>query len=190
MLSAIPGAGVEVGARTTSFGAEVEFKLPWKNFANFAPAAGEIIGLDAELCYSDGAARVDRTFAFGSPLSVQQPASLANVQLVEQFRDEHWRPCGPLLLPVRCDTPWGQNERAMVYAQKLLDLEGHEIEAFDGQIATLNEEGQFYRAEAKWSIDLAPPGGYLLVGIAYDAAGNELTRVAPRMVSVGMNQGY
>src|SRR5690606_8953935 len=76
-LDAIPKIGIEVAARKTEFGAEVEFKLPWANFPEFQPKAGEVIALDAELCYSDGGPRVYRTFAYGSPLSVQQPASLA-----------------------------------------------------------------------------------------------------------------
>jgi hypothetical protein len=50
MLKAIGGDGVEVGARRTDFGMEVEFKLPWSNFPNFKAAEGEVIALDSELC--------------------------------------------------------------------------------------------------------------------------------------------
>jgi hypothetical protein len=95
MLQAIPGTGVEVAARRTSDGAEVEFKLPWANFPEFKVEPNAVIALDAELCYSDGQARVNRTFVYGSPLSVQQPASQARVQLVEKLEKEHWKACGP-----------------------------------------------------------------------------------------------
>jgi len=37
---------------------------------------------------------------------------------------------------------------------------------------------------------LAAPGTYHLLGIVYDKAGKELTRVAPRMVSANMQPGY
>ncbi len=82
-LDAIPQQGVEVAARRTSYGLEVECKLPWSNFPDFQPAAGQVIGVDAELSYSDGQARSDRTFVFGCPLSVQNSDNLARVQLVD-----------------------------------------------------------------------------------------------------------
>src|SRR5665213_2766051 len=69
--NAIPRIGVEVASRRTAVGMDVEFKLPWTNFPDFKAQAGTIIALDAELCYSDGAGRVFRSFAFGSPLNVQ-----------------------------------------------------------------------------------------------------------------------
>ena len=96
-LDAIPKVGVEVASRETGYGMEVEFKLPWKNFANFTAKVGEVIGVDAELCYSDGGPRVDRFFSYGSPLSVQQPASLAKVQLVERLERAYWKQCGPVI---------------------------------------------------------------------------------------------
>ena len=107
-LDAIKKIGVEVGARRTKTGIEVEFKLPWVNFPNFKPELNAVIAIDAELCYSDGGPRVFRTFAFGSPLSVQQPASLGKVQLVERIESEHWQACGPVMMPLRCDTAWTQ----------------------------------------------------------------------------------
>ncbi len=206
MLKAIPGDGVEVGARKTSYGAEVEFKLPWSNFPEFKVAKDAVIALDAELCYSDGAARVYRTFAYGSPLSVQQPASQAKVQLVEKLEPAHWKQCAAVMAPVRCDTPWSQPTSALVTGMmalppnqidllgktvfRLLDLDGKKIQDVEGQVETLNAEGRFLRARAQWPTDLAPPGKYLLIGILYDQQGNELGRVAPRMVSVNMTPGY
>jgi len=205
-LDAIPKIGIEVGARNTQHGMEVEFKLPWKNFANFAAAEGEIIAVDAELCYSDGASRVDRFFAYGSPLSVQQPASLAMVQLVDRLEPEHWRQCGPVLMPVRCDTAWQQPEKARAQGLialppnhsdsigkvvfRLTDLEGASLGEFEAEKQVLQDEGNFAMGVASWPTDIAPPGGHQVTAIVFDKSGQELARIAPRLVSTSMQQGY
>ena len=119
-LDAIPKTGVEVAAKRTAVGMDVEFKLPWVNFPEFKARVGEIIGLDAELCYSDGGPRVDRSFVFGSPLSVQQPANLARVQLVEKILPEHIAASAAVLAPVRCDTEWAQPTKPRVTARMAL----------------------------------------------------------------------
>jgi hypothetical protein len=206
MLEAIPGTGVEVAARRTSYGAEVEFKLPWINFPDFKPDLDAVIALDAELCYADGGPRVYRTFAFGSPLSVQQPASQAKVQLVETLEPAHWKACGPVMTPIRCDTPWTQDTRALVTGLlaippdhadqigrvvfRIVGLDGATLAEHEGLIETLQAEGRFYRAQAQWPTDEASPGGHFLLGVVYDRSGQELTRVAPRLVSVNNEQGY
>lgn len=205
-LNAIPKIGIEVGARKTSYGMEVEFKLPWKNFPNFSPKAGEVIALDAEICYSDGKARVDRYFAYGSPLSVQQPASLAKIQLVDRLERDDWKACGPVLMPIRCDVPWeqpvkGQNQGMISLPPnhsdqvgkivfRLTDLDEKAIGDFEAQPQTMQAEGHFARAIANWPLDAAPPGGYHVTAIVYDKSGQELTRVAPRLVSTSTRQGY
>ncbi|MFT7643213.1 MAG: hypothetical protein ACI9G1_004978, partial [Pirellulaceae bacterium] len=61
-LDAIPKIGIEVASRRTKSGVEVEFKMPWKNFPKFQAKEGQVIAVDAELCYSDGGPRVDRFF--------------------------------------------------------------------------------------------------------------------------------
>lgn len=205
-LQQIPKIGVEVGARRTAIGAEVEFKLPWANFPNFKAAAGEVIAIDAELCYSDGGPRVYRSFVFGSPLSVQQPASLAPVQLVEKLEPSHWKQCGPVLMPMRCDTPWGQPTKAHASGSialpvnhaeqvgkvvfRLTDLDGRKLGEFEAKPAVFEKLGNFAKAQAAWPADLAPAGAHQVTAIVYDKSGNELTRVAPRLVSVNMTPGY
>jgi len=205
-LDAIKKIGVEVGARRTRTGMDVEFKLPWANFPNFKAERDAVIALDAELCYSDGASRIFRSFAYGSPLSVQQPASQAKIQLVERLEPAYWVACGPVMMPIRCDTAWGQNTKPQVtgymaippdYADvigKIIfhvsDLNGKSLGDFQGKLETFEKSGNFQRASAQWSSDLAVPGAHQLTGIVYDTAGNELTRVAPRMVSVNMSPGY
>jgi hypothetical protein len=205
-LKAIPKVGIEVGARRTAHGMEVEFKLPWANFPNFKGKLDEVIAVDAELCYSDGGPRVARAFAYGGPLSVQQPASLGKIQLVERVERSHWAACGPVMMPIRCDTPWTQNSKPMVTGYmaippnqldaigkvmfKLTGLEGQTLGQFEGRIETFQPEGNFARAVAQWPADLAVPGAHQLLGVVYDKSGKELTRVAPLMVSVGMATGY
>jgi hypothetical protein len=205
-LDAIEKIGVQVGARKTDYGAEVEFKLPWANFPNFKAASGEVIALDAELCYSDGGPRVDRIFAYGSPLCVQQPAGQGQVQLVEKLKPADWKQCGAVMMPVRCDTAWSQPTKALVTGQMALppdqageiskvvfrssDLEGKTVGDYPGKVTTIHEAGRFQLAEAQWPSDAAVPGLHTLIGIVYGQDGKELCRVAPRMVSAGWVQGY
>src|SRR5262249_40138333 len=108
--------GVEIAASRTANSYEVEFKLPWANFPGFTPKLGAIMALEAELCYGDGTTRVDRTFAYGSPLSGQQPASQGKVQLVRSFDPDYFETVGPSAMPFWVQTPWVQAERAMVQA--------------------------------------------------------------------------
>ena len=205
-LEAIPKTGVEVGARRTATGMEVEFKLPWANFPEFKAKEGVVIALDAELCYSDGGPRVFRSFVFGSPLGVQQPASLGKIQLVEKLEPEHWAATGPVMFPIRCDTAWTQPGQPQVtgwmalppnfsdaigkVAFRVVDLKGKKLGEFEGKIETFEGEGNFQRASAQWPNDLAVPGAHHLLGVIYDKSGKEITRVAPRMVSVNMQPGY
>jgi len=205
-LDAIPGKGIEVGARKTSYGAEVEFKLPWENFPNFKPALNEVIALDAELCYSDGGPRVDRNFAYGSPLCVQQPAAQGPIQLVEKLEPSYWKQCCAVLTPIRCDTGWTQKTKALVTGQIALpadhadqvgkivfrtsDLDGKQTGEYAAERKTIQEAGKFYLAEAQWPTDAAVPGEHTVIAVVFDKGGQELCRVAPRLVSAGWTQGY
>jgi hypothetical protein len=205
-LDAIPKVGVEVAARVTDYGMEVEFKMPWSNFPEFKAQVGEVIAIDAELCYSDGGPRVDRYFAYGSPLSVQQPASLAKVQLVETMQDTYWPDCGPVMMPLRCDTAWSQTTRAHAYGTiclppnhrdsvgkiifRLTDLSGKTLGEYEAKTTPILDEAGFASATATWPIDVAPPGSHQVTAIVYGVDGKELTRVAPRLVSTSMKQGY
>jgi len=206
-LDAIPKLGVEVAARKTTVGAEVEFKLPWKNFPNFVVKQGAVIALDAELCYSDGGPRVFRTFAYGSPLSVQQPASQAPIQLVDKLEPAHFAQCAAVLMPIRCDVPWGQkqtkahafgrialppNHRDMLgkIVFRLSDLQGKTLGDFEAEAETLEAAGNFATATAHWPLDLAPPGLSQVQAVIFDRDGRELGRVAPRLVSVNIQPGY
>ena len=86
--------------------------------------------------------------------------------------------------------PPNQADAVGKYVFRLTDLDGQQIGQFDGQVETINAEGKFQRARAEWPTDLAIPGEHQLIGIAYDKSGQELARVAPRMVSVNNSPGY
>ena len=205
-LEAIPKTAIEHAARRTKHGLEVEFKLPWKNFPGFVAAAGKVIALDSELCYSDGGPRIFRTFAFGSPLSVQQPASLGKIQLVEKLKPEHWAACGPVMLPIRCDTAWTQDTKPQVtgivaippdqadeigkIVFRLTDLSGKKLGDFPATNEVIEEEGRFVRGVARWPSELAVTGQHHLTAIVLGKSGKELARVAPRLVSVNWERGY
>ena len=73
---------------------------------------------------------------------------------------------------------------------RVLDLDGKTRGDYEGKIETFDAEGNFQRAVAHWPNELAAPGAFQLFGIVYDKSGKELTRVAPRMVSVNMQPGY
>jgi hypothetical protein len=198
--------GVEVAAARNQASYEVEFKLPWKNFPGFVPKPGAVLAVDAELCSGDGKGRVDRTFAYGSPLSVQQPASLGKVELVHSFDPEYFAAAGPAAFPMWVDTPWTQPERANVQAVvaippafidivgvvefRIHDADGKVIKTIPAPVAPFGPSGlPFARARATWSIDDHAPGAYFATARVVSRTGKTLTTVAPRMVSEAMISG-
>jgi hypothetical protein len=206
-LDAIAKTGVEVSARRWERGLEVEFKLPWVNFPNFTPKINEVIGIDAELSYSDGSQRSYRSFIFGSPLSVAQPGNLARVQLVDTLQKDHWEKCAAVMMPIRIDTAWSQGGKPKVQARIALpvnhlekigkimfqvsDLSGKLLGEFEArETEILGSDPNFSRKVTTWPADLTAPGSYTAVAVIYDENGKELGRVAPRLVSVNMKQGY
>jgi hypothetical protein len=128
------------------------------------------------------------------------------VQLVEKTEPAHWKQCGAVMMPVRCDTAWNQPTKAMVtgklalppdqadqvgkVAFRLSDLEGKTLGEYPGTVQAINEVGRFQLATAQWPSDVAVPGLHTLAAIVYGKDGKELCRVAPRMVSAGWVQGY
>jgi hypothetical protein len=198
--------GVEIAATQTLESYTVEFKLPWANFPGFHPKLGAVFALDAELCSGDGATRTDRTFAYGSPLSVQQPASLGKVQLVRSFDPEYFPVVGPSAFPFWVDTPWVQAERAQVQAVvaippafdqyvgevevRIHDTDGKVVKTLPARVESLGPKGlEFNRAVARWSVDDYAPGSYFATARVAARTGKTLTTVAPRMVSEAIING-
>jgi hypothetical protein len=191
--------GVQIAAKARPDGYDVEFKLPWSNFRGFAPKLGSLIALDAELCSGDGGVRTDRTFAYGSPLSVQQPASLGLVELVDVFDPEYLPVVGPAAFPFWVDTPWVQPERAQVQATvaippvfrevvgqvevRLHDTDGKIVKTIPARVESFGPETLgFARGVARWSIDEFAPNTYFATVRLTARTGKTLVTVAPRLV--------
>lgn len=198
--------GVEVGASQGADWYEVELKMPWANFPKFEPKLGAVLALDAELCSGDGRNRTDRTFAYGSPLSVQQPASLGKVELVRAFDPDYLSVVGPASFPLWVDTPWQQPERAQVQAVvaippdfvevagqvdvRLHDAEGAIVKTLPAQFESFGPKGAgFVRAVARWSIDDFAPNTYFATARVLSRTGKTMATVAPRMVAEGIMPG-
>ncbi|MBX6312479.1 MAG: hypothetical protein IRY99_06100 [Isosphaeraceae bacterium] len=199
-------SGVELAATAHDWGYEVEFKLPWANFSGFRAEAGALIALDAELCSGDGGPRTDRTFAYGSPLSVQQPASLGKVELVNKFDPSYLPVVGPATFPMWVDTPWVQPVRAQVQAVvaippnladrvgevevRLHNTDGQIVKTLPAPIASFGPEDLgFRRALARWSIDDFAPNTYFATARVRSKSGETLATVAPRMLQEAQMSG-
>lgn len=204
--SETPIEGVELAATRTADHYDLEFKIPWKNFPEFKPVPGALMALDAELCHGDGGTRTDRTFAYGSPLSVQQPASLGTVQLVGVFDPDYIPAVGPAMFPMWVDTPWVQQDRGMVQAVaaippgfveisgevnvRIHDADGRIIKTLPARVELFGPADlNFARAVATWSIDEHPPGSYFATAKVQARTGKTLATVVPRMVDEAIFSG-
>jgi hypothetical protein len=111
------------------------------------------------------------------------------------------------MMPLRVDIPWKQTVEPAVKATiamppnhlheigrviiRLTDLTGKEIAEFladDKEV--IESDGGFTCRSGVWPTSLADPGRYHVTAIVFDRAGKELTRVAPRLSSMNMDQGY
>ncbi len=191
--------GVELAATRTNVSYEIEFKIPWSNFPEFQPKLGALMAVDAEVCFGDGKFRTDRTFAYGSPLSVQQPSSQGLVQLVRTFSPDDLAKVGPSTFPMWVETPWEQSERARVQAVvaippafipivghveiRIHDTDGKMVKTIPALVESFGPERLgFSRAVAHWSIDDFAPNTYFVTAAVIARTGKTLTTVAPRMV--------
>ena len=191
--------GVQMASSVDGKSASLEFAIPWKNFPYFHPKPGAVLALDAELCSGDGGKRTDRTFAYGSPLSVQQPASQAAVALVQRIEPGDYPQVGPALFPMWVDTPWVQDERAKARAVvgippslidevgsveiRLHDADGMVVKTLLAPVEAFGpDEFHFARAVASWSIDDFKPNTYFATAKIISKSGQVLATVTPRMV--------
>jgi hypothetical protein len=198
--------GVEIAATNDSESYEVEFKLPWANFPDFKPGFGAVLALDAELCSGDGATRTDRSFAYGSPLSVQQPASLAKVELVKRYDPDYLPQVGPASFPFWVETPWVQPERAQVQAVvaippafaeivgeveiRLHDPDGRIVKTLPARVEPFGPPDKgFLRAGAFWSIDDFAPNTYFASARIVARTDKTMVTVTPRMVHEAIMKG-
>jgi Carbohydrate family 9 binding domain-like len=179
--------GAEVAGEKTPWGWTAEFKLPWANFPEFQAKVGEVIGIDCELCSSDGGPRVDRTFVYSSPANVSTPSAFGRVKLVEKIDLGELKPFGRALLPMSlaksgnydwlygtvCISP--TIDKAVTKIEgKLLDGKGKILKKTDGSRKTLEGSG-FVMWTASWELFDLPPGIYTVEVAALDKAGKVVT---------------
>jgi hypothetical protein len=178
--------GAEVAGAKTPWGWTAEFKLPWANFPNFVPKLGEVIGIDCELCSSDGGPRVDRTFVYSSPAAVSTPSAFGRVQLVNKLDPEALKTYGRALLPLAltksanyawlygtvCVSPSIQEAVAKLEG-KIVDREGTVRKTSTGTRKTLDGSG-FVLWTGSWELFDLPPGIYTLDLTASDKQGGPI----------------
>jgi Carbohydrate family 9 binding domain-like len=178
--------GAEVAAVKTPWGYTAEFKLPWANFPDFKAKVGEVIGIDCELCSSDGGQRVDRTFVYSGPAAVGSPSAFGRVQLVDRFEPDALKPLGRALLPLAltksanygwlygtvCISPTIEMTVAKLEG-KVLDHEGKVRKSSAGSRKTL--DGGFVMWSGNWELFDLPPAVYTLELTAFDKEGKVVT---------------
>jgi hypothetical protein len=178
--------GAEVAAAKTPWGYTAEFKLPWANFPDFTPKAGEIIGIECELCSSDGGLRVDRTFVYSGPAAVGSPSAFGRVQLVDKTDSSALKPFGRALLPMSlarstnyawlygivCVSPTIEGSVAKLEG-KLVDSTGKVRKTSTGSKKTL--DGGFTLWTGSWEMFDLPSGTYTLELVATDKEGGVIT---------------
>lgn len=185
--------GVEVAGAKTPWGYTAEFKLPWANFPDFKPKAGETIGIDCEVCSSDGGPRVDRTFVYSSPAAVSTPSAFGRVRLVENFDPKDLIPLGRALLPLSltksanyawlygtvCISPTIENAVAKLEG-KIVDGTGKLRKTTTGSRNRL--DGGFVLWTGSWELFDLPPGVYTVELKALDKQGKVITSRSERLL--------
>src|SRR5579871_4321864 len=179
--------GARVAGQKTPWGYTAEFQLPWANFPNFAAKVGEIIGIDCELCSSDGGPRVDRTFVYSSPQSVSTPATFGRVQLVDTLDIHALKPLGRALLPLSltksANYPWlygtvGVSPTIEASVSKLegkiLDRDGKTRKSTSGKPKNF-EGADFFLWTGSWELFDLSAGTYTLELTALDKENRAIT---------------
>lgn len=185
--------GVEIAGEKTSWGWTAEFKLPWSNFPNFKAKADEEIGIDCELCSSDGGPRVARTFVYSSPANVGSPSAFGRVKLVDTIDTADLKPFGRVLLPMSlsvsgnydwvygtaCISPTIQSQVAKIEG-KVVDAKGkvaggkRDPKKTTGVITTMaGSNMQLWTGS--WELFDLPEGEYTVEITALDNKGKPIT---------------
>ncbi len=109
-LKGVTTEGMEAAAQRTPTGYTLEFKLPWAKVPGFRPEPGREIGLDCELCSSDGGPRVDRCWVYSGVAAVQTPSAFGRVKLVGRWDPADAAAYSPVLFPsfLAVSTPAGE----------------------------------------------------------------------------------
>jgi hypothetical protein len=187
--------GGQVAGRKTDWGYTAVFKLPWANFPIFTPKAGELLGIDCELCSSDGGPRVDRTFVYSSPASVGSPSAFGRVRLVEKIDSAELKPYARALLPVSitksanydwlyataCLSPTIEKATAKVEG-KVIDADGKVKKTTAGSRTTLEGSG-FVLWRGSWELFDLPAGTYTVEVSALDKDGKTIVTRSDKLAN-------
>ncbi len=172
--------GARVAAQKTAWGYTAEFHLPWKNFPNFTPKLYETIGIDCELCSSDGGLRVDRTFVYSSPKSVASPSAFGRVKLIEKFDATmayaYWRALMPMSVCQSANYSWMYATVCIspTISDKVAKISSQIMDE-NGKVRIKSTKGEFKNVHGfpmwngKWELFNLPPGGYTLIVTGLDA---------------------
>jgi hypothetical protein len=178
--------GAEVAAKKTPWGWTAEFKLPWANFPEFKAKGGELIGIDCELCSSDGGPRVDRTFVYSGPAAVGSPSAFGRVKLVDKIKPDDLKSMGRALLPLALTKSgnygwmYGTVCVSPSIEKTVAKIEGNIIGG-DGKVwkKTLGSrkplDGDFVLWTGSWELFDLPAGTYTLELKALDKDGKVVT---------------
>jgi hypothetical protein len=184
--------GIEVAGAKSAYGYTCEFKLPWANFPDFTPKVGEIIGIECEMCSSDGGQRVDRTFVYSSPAAVGSPSAFGRVQLVDKIEPDALKPLGRALLPMSLTRStnyawlYGTVGVSPTIDASVAKLEGKLLDAA-GKVRKSSVGGRklqdgFTLWSGAWEMFDLPPGVYTLEVTATDKAGNVVTSRSEKLL--------
>lgn len=186
--------GAEIAGRKTAWGYTAEFKLPWANFPEFKPKEGELLGIDCELCSSDGGPRVDRTFVYSSPASVGSPSAFGRVKLVDKLDTAALSECSRVLLPLAvtksanyawlygtvCLSP--SIEKAVAKLEgNVVDGEGKVKKTTAGTRWTLAKSG-FMMWSGEWELFDLPAGSYTVEVTAFNRDGKILAKRSEKVL--------
>ncbi len=196
--------GAEVAGATTPWGYTAEFRLPWANFPAFTPDVGEVIGIDCELCSSDGGVRVDRAFVYSSPVSGKSAATLGRVRLVDRLNAKDLEPLGRALLPLSltksANYEWlyGTVGISPTIESSVVKLEGRIVDGA-GQARITAQGRRQIVADAdgsgfalwwhRWELYNLPAGEYTVELAALDKEGNVITQRKHKLLHDGPGGG-
>jgi hypothetical protein len=179
--------GAELATQKTDWGWSAEFKLPWTHFPKFTPKSGETIGLECELCSSDGTTRVDRTFVYSGPAAVGSPSAFGRIQLVDSLDKEDLKRFGAVLLPTSitksANYDWmygeiglssGISKQVTKVEGKLLDKNGKALKNSVGKISSVEGIGH-KKVALEWELFDVAPGIYTLELSARDSKNQVIT---------------
>jgi len=112
----VTAEGTQCAAVKTAQGYSLEFRLPWSKVPGFKPAPGREIGIDCELCSSDGGPRVDRCWVYSSVQAVTTPSVFGRVRLVDRWDPAEAEPYSEVLFPTFLARASPLNEPATLFA--------------------------------------------------------------------------